>query len=505
MERRLIVCRNLLNPLSSALIVTIDEREYLRLGLLLEQLFPEAKIQMVSSVINRKGVVRTNELTRTNEFIFLVLFGDQELFAERQISDKKVRWASLRRFENSSRRNGPQSRPDQFYPIYLGVDSGRIEHVGTSIPVGVDRSTVSDLPGCQTLWPLKPDGTEMVWGLTPATLRKRLAEGFVKATPGRNGKPPTLYYLTSGQVAEIANGELLVTGHDSNGSAIVEYVTGKASLPTTQWDRESHNAQSNGTGLLSSLIPGRKFPYSKSIYAVEDVLRLFVGSKPNAIVLDFFAGSGTTLHAAMRLNRQDGGRRQAILVTNNEVAADERNGLYKQGLRPGDAEWERWGICEYITKPRIAAAVTGKTPEGELIAGEYKFVDEFPICEGFDENVEFFSLCYESPLRVASNREFTRIAPLLWMRSGSQGRRIDDISGGWEVSDNYGVLADLDKTEDFLKAIAANEAVAHAYIITDEDRLFESVAQELPDHVEAIRLYESYLRNFEIESGRGAL
>lgn len=67
------------------------------------------------------------------------------------------------------------------------------------------------------------------------------------------------------------------------------------------------------------------------------------------------------------------------------------------------------------------------------------------------------------------------------------------------------MLADLDKTEDFLKAIAANEAVAHAYIITDEDRLFESVAQELPDHVEAIRLYESYLRNFEIESGRGAL
>ncbi|MFM8856792.1 MAG: DNA methyltransferase, partial [Actinomycetota bacterium] len=77
MERRLILCRDLLNPEASALIITIDEREYLRRGMLIHQMFPEASIQMVSSVINRKGVVRANELTRTNEFIFLLLFGEQ--------------------------------------------------------------------------------------------------------------------------------------------------------------------------------------------------------------------------------------------------------------------------------------------------------------------------------------------------------------------------------------------------------------------------------------------
>ena len=47
--------------------------------------------------------------------------------------------------------------------------------------------------------------------------------------------------------------------------------------------------------------------------------------------------------------------------------------------------------------------------------------------------------------------------------------------------------------------------VAVAFVVTDEDRLFESIAQELPDHVEVVRLYEAYLRNFEIESGRGSL
>ncbi|BCO62330.1 MULTISPECIES: site-specific DNA-methyltransferase [Mycobacterium] len=504
MERRLVLSRDLLNPLSSALIVTIDEREYLRLGLLLEQTFPEARIQMVSSVINRKGVVRTNELTRTNEFIFLVLLGDQKLVAERQLANEKVRWASLRRFEDSSRRNGPQPRPDQFYPIYVGATSGRIENVGASIPLGVDRSTVADVAGCHTIWPLKPDGTEMIWGLTPATLRKRLAEGFVKVIRGKNGKPPTLYYLTSGQVAEVASGELLVTGRDPDGSVVVTYATGKASLPTTQWDKESHNAQSNGTGLLSAIIPGRKFPYAKSVYAVEDALRLVVGATPNAVIVDFFSGSGTTTHAVLRLNRQDGGRRQSILVTNNEVAADEQKTLRQKGVRPGDPEWERRGICEYVAKPRIKAAITGKTPDDEPIKGHYAFTDEFPLAEGFEANAEFFTLTYEAPLRVASNREFERVAPLLWMRAGSRGSRIDDISKGWDVVEAYGVIADFDHTDEFMDALATKPDATHAFVVTDEDWLFESVCRDLPEHIEPVRLYEAYLRNFEIEAGRGA-
>jgi len=207
----------------------------------------------------------------------------------------------------------------------------------------------------------------------------------------------------------------------------------------------------------------------------------------------------------MRLNRLDGGRRQCISVTNNEVAADEQKALREKGLRPGDPEWERWGICEYITKPRIEAAITGRTPDGKPIKSDYKFTDEFPMADGSQENVEFFTLTYEAPLRVASNREFAKIAPLLWMRAGSRGRRIDDISGGWDVADAYGVLANLDDTGDFLKAIAANEEVGVAFVVTDEEHLFESVAQELPAHVEPVRLYEAYLRNFEIESGRGSL
>ncbi len=238
---------------------------------------------------------------------------------------------------------------------------------------------------------------------------------------------------------------------------------------------------------------------------MEDALRFFVTDKPCALIVDFFAGSGTTTHATMRLNKQDGGRRRSVSVTNNEVAAEDQAALRAQRLRPGDPAWEQWGICDYVTKPRVRAATTGLTPEGDPINGDYRFSDEFPMSEGLDENVEFFTLTYEAPLRVSSNREFVKIAPLLWLRAGSEGRRINDMSTGWDVADTYGVLADLDQSEAFVDAIAAKDGIRMAFIVTDEDRLFEAVVRELPDRVEPVRMYEAYLQNFEIETGRAAL
>src|SRR5437762_13983376 len=79
MEKRLKIAQQLLNPNGSALIVTIDEREHLRLGLLLEQLFPDATMQMVSTVINAKGTGRANEFRRVDEYIFFLWFGEARL------------------------------------------------------------------------------------------------------------------------------------------------------------------------------------------------------------------------------------------------------------------------------------------------------------------------------------------------------------------------------------------------------------------------------------------
>src|SRR3546814_8270633 len=88
----------------------------------------------------------------------------------------------------------------------------------------------------------------------------------------------------------------------------------------------------------------------------------------------------------MRRNLQGGGARKSISVTNNEVAAEEQNALRLAALRPGDADWEKWGICDYITKPRIAAAISGERADGGLVAEEYRFGDIFPMKDGLEDN-----------------------------------------------------------------------------------------------------------------------
>ncbi len=505
MERRLLVAKELMNPADSVLLVTIDENEYQRLGLLLEQVFPEANISMVSSVINPAGAGRDADFSRTDEYIYFVRLGEARILPEqRQEESRPVTWDTLRRSDLSSVR---PTRPGQFYPFYVNLEFHRIEEIGEPLPSDVPRESAPKRAGCVAVFPIRPDGTEMNWGITVGPARKRLESGYLRVGKytAEAPQPYAISYLTAGIIEDIRNGRVAITGRAADGSVIANYVTGRLVMPTTAWNKPSHDAQRYGTEILKALMPDRRFPFPKALYAVEDCVRHVLAEKREATVVDFFSGSGTTLHALMRLNRQDGGRRCSIMVTNNEVAADEQESLRQKGLRPGDPEWEKCGICEYITKPRIEAAITGRTPSGEPIKGDYQFTDEFPMADGFEENVEFFTLTYEAPLRVASNREFARIAPLLWLRAGARGRRLDDISKGWDVADAYGVLADLDHTDEFLQAIAANSDIAIAYIVTDEERLFESVAQNLSDRVEPVRLYEAYLRNFEIESGRGSL
>lgn len=508
MERRLKLAKELLTPEDSVLIVTIDEKEYLRLGLLLEQVFPECQVQMISSVINPTGSTRAGSFSRAEEYIYFVYFGSAAVVPTRDSMlrdaspSESVRWKELIRGGSGGRR---EARPNLFYPVLFSTATGEFVDAGPTLPADVPRSTYSPPDGTFAVFPISTSGLEARWALSQATLRSHVSAGYVRFgrwTPGQVSR--AIYFLQSGTVTAIERGEIEVLGRGPDGTLEIGAVS-KPVRPMTIWTRQSHSARDYGSSLLRVMLGGRAFPFPKSLYAVEDALRFFVSNKPDALVVDFFAGSGTTAHAVMRLNRQDAGRRRSIIVTNNEVGPDDQKKLTRQGHRPGDPEWEQRGICNYITKPRVAAAATGKTPAGDPIKGDYKFTDEFPMADGFEENVEFFTLTYEAPLRVSSNREFAKVAPLLWLRAGSQGRRIEDLSAGWDVADTYGVLADLNYAEAFVEAIANKDGVRIVFIVTDEDRLFESVVRELPDHVEPVRLYEAYLHNFEIETGRSAL
>lgn len=511
-ERRLKVARDLLSAESSVLIVTIDEKECLRLGLLLEQTFPEARIQMISSSINPAAQARTGSFARIDEYVFVVMIGSiapgRLPLSRDWVSSKgrthtgKARWDLLRRSGTAAQR---KDSPGGFYAIYVDQESKAVVDIGEPLSPG-DSTPAPGPIGSTPILPIRKDGTEGRWQVSPDTLRSYHGQGRVKIG-GDQDKGFTVYYLKPGEWKKVQSGEYESLGIGPDGALMLSEneTSGEnvLAIPSTQWSIPSHDATQYGSRLLIKIIPQRRFPFPKSLYAVEDVLRFFVVERKRAVVLDFFSGSGTTAHAVMRLNRQDGGRRQCISVTNNEVAADEQSSLRKSGLRPGDPDWEKWGICDYITKPRIAAAITGKTPDGDPIEGDYKFTDEFPMAEGFEENAEFFTLTYETPVSVSHNRAFARVAPLLWMRAGSEGRRIDAISAdGWEVADTYGLLTDLDKATAFCKAVEAKGAIRIAYIVTDDDRRFQAVTRHLPDAVEPVRLYESYLTNFRFSMGR---
>lgn len=509
MERRLLVARELLNPEDSVLIVTIDEKEYLRLGLLLEQVFLEARIQMVSDQINPANVARKGGFGRSDEYLYFVMVGSSApkrvVLGDDWVSTKgrtftgSVRWDLLRRSGTNASR---ADRPKLFYPIFVDPRKKSVVGTGDSPNLEVKRSVTAPT-GLVAVWPVRKDGSEGNWQLGPTALMKHVAQGRVRLGGSREDGY-VVYYIKGGEFEKITRGDYPVLGRNEDGSlklgSSAEIVN--LAIPGTQWRVPAHDATQYGSRLLSSFIPGRSFPFPKSLYSVEDALRFFVTDKKEAVVLDYFSGSGTTAHAVMRLNRQDGGRRQCISVTNNEVAASEHDSLRKADLRPGDYAWEQWGICDYVTKPRVKAAMTGLTPEGEPIRGDYKFNDVFPMSEGFEENAEFFTLTYETPISVSHNMAFARIAPLLWLRAGATGKRIDKLPAeGWAVADMYGILFDVDAATPFIKSVKNASSLRLAYIVTDDDRRFQAIAKRMPEGVEPVRLYESYLTNFSFANG----
>ncbi len=512
-ERRLQTAKRLLKP-SGTLIVTIDEHEVRRLGLLLEQTLEGFTIQQVTIVINPKGVTQ-GYLSRVEEYAFFCFGPESEIFAgdddllttkEGATSDDgyaRPRWKGLLRSGDEAER---KDREQMFYPVWINPKTRKIVKAAQYLPLGQEPEfNLQDSDGNVAVWPVRKDLSLGRWGIGASTFNDLVKKGFVSlGSYDKKRKSWGLSYLSEQLRKDVEEGALVVLGRDPvTGVADVAYEGAATRKIRTVWHRTSHDAGAYGTDLVGKFLgSGRAFPFPKSLYAVEDALRIIVRGKPDAVILDFFSGSGTTAHAVMRLNRQDGGRRQSICVTNNEVRANEQVALREAGLRPGDPDWEKLGICDYITKPRVAAAITGRTPDGRPIEGDYRFTDLFPMAQGFEENAEFFTLTYETPVSVSHNLAFNRIAPLLWLRAGAQGSCINERpSDGWAVANSYGLLSNVDAATPFVKALAKVDGIRIAYIVTDDDRRFQAVAKRLPDGIEAVRLYESYLTNFSFTNG----
>ncbi|UYF97182.1 site-specific DNA-methyltransferase (plasmid) [Rhodococcus aetherivorans] len=250
-----------------------------------------------------------------------------------------------------------------------------------------------------------------------------------------------------------------------------------------------------GSRRLEAVLGDRRFPNPKDV----EVIKRWIGivAPPDGIVLDFFGGSGTTTEAVIQLNALDSGSRQSILVTNNEVGAKEAKNLRKSGFHPGDPEWEKHGVFEYVCRPRISTVVTGKRPNGSVYS------------DGFKANVEMFDLTYLDPGMVRRGHEFKPVAPLMWLEGGARGPRIDEVPDkGWVLSAHYGVLFDIDVLTEFAGAVVDASTTGAPptvlFIITDSEAEYQEAVSRLPVGIETVQLYEDYLSNYTININGGA-
>lgn len=512
MKRRLKLAKKLLNPRDSVLIVTIDEKEYLHLGCLLEEMFPETRMQMVSCCINPTGVARMGEFARTDEYIFIIQFGSSSPTAlpldkvwlinesNKSNTGNNPFWRMLRR---SGTHDTRKERPNLFFPIYVSKKNGKILKCGNSLSIDEDRSSFLCSEDEEIIWPIKKNGEEGCWQLGQEKILQRLQEGYIR-TLSRNENGWVITYLAEGEISKIDSGTYQIIGRGgSNNELQIKGTDSKRNfVPGTQWRIPLHSARHHGSALLNQTLGQGRFSFPKSLYAVHDTIRFFVANKPNALIVDFFAGSGTTLHAVNLLNAEDGGHRRCIMVTNNEVSEQEAKTLTKQGYKPGDDEWERLGIARYVNWPRTVCSIEGHDVNGQPLKGEYLGTDHRQMKDGFEANCIFFKLDFLDKTQVALGRQFRELLPLLWMKAGAVGPcpQLDGEKTPQMLvlpENRFAVLTDEKAFGDFLDKVEKTDAVRTVYLVVDSESMYREMAHCFPRR-ETFQLYRDYLDNFRI-------
>ena len=235
-----------------------------------------------------------------------------------------------------------------------------------------------------------------------------------------------------------------------------------------------------------------------------DCLKYFEAGKPDALIVDFFAGSGTTLHAVNLMNAEDGGRRRCIIVTNNEVSDAEAKEMTAKGYKPGDEEWEKLGIARYVTWPRTVCSIEGRDVNGNPLKGNYLGSD-LPMEDGFNANAAFFKLGFLDKNAVALGRQFKEMLPTLWMKAGAHGPcpTIDeDTPDMLSLPGNkFAVLVDERQYMDFVERVDKHPEIETVFIVTDSESGYRDMIAGL-NVKESYQLYRDYLDNFRINAAR---
>lgn len=409
---------------------------------------------------------------------------------------------------NFMRTSTPRSKTKgQFFPIFIDTKEEKIVGIGNALSPSEKAEDVVAPEGQVAVLPIRDDNTEATWGAIPETTKQLLAEGYLRVGSfDKKTNRWSIQYVRQGDQKRIKSGEIVVEGKAKDGSLILSPVDASQRIvfPKTVWNRKSHDATEHGTRLLKPLFINTRFSYPKSLYAVADTLRFFVKNNKTALIVDFFAGSGTTLHAVNLLNAEDDGQRRCIMVTNNEVSEDEAKSLKNKGYNPGDDAWEALGIARYVTWPRTVCSIEGHNINGKPLEGTYMTTEE-SMADGFKANAAYFKLGFLDKTSIALGRQLAELLPVLWLKAGAYGvcpRLQDEKLSMMILPDNrFAILMNEKHFQEFDAQVQKHPEIQTIYIVTDSEAGYREMIAGYGEK-DTYQLYRDYLDNFRINTGR---